>query len=531
MTTLTADKAARTITAAPLLPWGQEGRTNLGRVTAARGAVTIPEDVSGIVLNLQHDRNAPLARAVSVTDEPDGLRAVFHVAATRAGDDLLAEVAEGLRTGVSVELDDPVIRAGRLLAGTLTGAGAVVDPAFPGAQLVAADAGDLPEAESDEDDDTEETTDDDPSSDEPADAGEEGDTMSKPIAAPAAPNENDTKADENATETEPLKAALPESLRRGANPTKAKDNDELGGRTLFAALAAANPGEREGIKARLNAALDQAIATDLAPATVRQWLGEVDAKLTYEYRYANLINHDNLTTAGQAIGFRFKSGKAPQVAPYAGFPAQPNSNEVQFEAVTMDSARLAGAGELDRKFIDFPVPEAWTAYYRESGNDYRRKLDGIVLAALIAGATAVEGGDVPTGVATGAAYLLDGALAVVAAERALPSWAVFGADLWRDVALTKTQDIVAFLSGTIGVAEGDLAGFQVRPSFDPALTGKVLVGARSAATLFEAPGASPIRVDTVNIANGSIATGVFGYHAELINDAASLALVAAPVGG
>src|SRR5690606_16296937 len=87
----------------------------------------------------------PVGRAVSITEDEDGLTATFRIARTSAGDDLLAEAEEGLRASVSVEIDSPVIRAGRLVSELLTAAGAVVRPAFPSALLVAEDFGDLEE--------------------------------------------------------------------------------------------------------------------------------------------------------------------------------------------------------------------------------------------------------------------------------------------------------------------------------------------------------------------------------------------------
>ncbi|WP_448072336.1 hypothetical protein [Georgenia yuyongxinii] len=142
-TLLIASVDARTLTYR-LLPYGEQGRTNVGRVTASKGSVTLPEDPSRLLLNLEHDRKRPVGKGVSIEDTDGGLVATFAIARTRAGDDLLEEAHEGLRAAVSVEIDSPVIRGGKLLAGLLTGAGAVVDPAFPSAQLVAADAGELP---------------------------------------------------------------------------------------------------------------------------------------------------------------------------------------------------------------------------------------------------------------------------------------------------------------------------------------------------------------------------------------------------
>lgn len=497
---LTADKATRTLTADPLLPFGEQGRTNLGRVTASKGTLTIPQDVTGLVLNLQHDRNAPVAKFATVEQTATGLRATFTVPATRAGDDLLAEVEAGLRTGVSVEIDNPVIRDGQLLAGDLAGAGAVVDPAFPSAQLVAADAGELDD----------ETTDDDTSSDDAAEAADEEAIVADSITVNEPARQTVT--------TEPLVASKPGSLR-GKPAAKAEPS-------LFAQLAAADLSGREALKLRLNAALDQAVAADLAPTMVKQWLGEVGATGSYARRYVPLVAHGSLT-GRQAIGWRFMAGKAPQVADFAGYPAQPNSNIVQTESVTMDAAIIAGAGEVDRQWVDFPVPEFWAGYYRECNSDYDRKLDAKVLAALVAGATAVHNSAAtnPANVSRAACQIVDGALAIIAAERGLPSFAIVGSDLYRGLLLTRADDTLEFLSMALGLDSGELKGFQIVPSAAASMQAKVLVGAKAAATVYELPGASPTRIDAVNIVAGGVQTGVVGYHAELINDAASLALV------
>src|SRR6185437_16116158 len=109
---LTADADTRVLTYR-LLPYGEEGRTSVGKVTIAKGSLTLPETPTSMVLNLQHDRTRPLGRGVSLTEEETGLTAAFKIANTTSGNDLLAEAAEGLRPGVSVEVEDPVIRGGR----------------------------------------------------------------------------------------------------------------------------------------------------------------------------------------------------------------------------------------------------------------------------------------------------------------------------------------------------------------------------------------------------------------------------------
>lgn len=137
---LTASEDDRSLTYR-LLPFGEPGRTNVGTITVQAGAVTVPEDVTGLPINLEHEYRKPVGRFTSVTETEDGLEATIRVARTRDGDDALTLAAEGLRTGISVEIDSPVIKAGRLIAGTLTGAGLVVRPAFENALLTASDMG------------------------------------------------------------------------------------------------------------------------------------------------------------------------------------------------------------------------------------------------------------------------------------------------------------------------------------------------------------------------------------------------------
>lgn len=145
---LTASEDDRTLTYR-LLPFGEPGRTNVGTITVEAGAVTVPEDVSRLPINLEHEHRKPVGRFVSVSETDTGLEATVRLAATRDGDDALTLASEGLRTGISVELEAPVIRAGRLVSGTLTGAGLVVRPAFENALLTASDMGEEETTEQD----------------------------------------------------------------------------------------------------------------------------------------------------------------------------------------------------------------------------------------------------------------------------------------------------------------------------------------------------------------------------------------------
>jgi len=492
-TLLTANADERTLTYR-LLPYGEEGRTNLGKITASKGSVSIPENVADVTLNLEHDFKRPVGRAVHIEEDDAGLTATFKVAATTAGNDLLAEAADGLRPAVSVELDNPVIRAGRLVAGLLTGAGAVVRPAFPSAQLVAEDAGELPE---NTDDTTNALATDEDTTEEEATVAEDNQIVATQASAPVG-----------------LRAT---AVKSNDNPTKDAD-------TLFASLANAH---RTGDH-QLLAALDNAIQADVLPSQQKGWIGEVWANRSHVQKYVPLLTQAALNSM-QIVGWKFSADKTPQVATYAGFPAQPNSNEVKTEAVNLTASRIAGAGAIDRAFVDFSTPEFWAGYYRECANDYSRKLDAAVLAHLLTAAnyTEVDGGTVPSGVSTAAAYIVDGVSAIQ--DVAVPTFAIVGAALYRELVLTKSNDSLEYLNVSLGLdpAEGRVDKFHIIPSSDSALVGKVLVGAKEAATVYQLPG-SPIRVDTVNISTGGVETGVFGYHAELTASAGAFALVGAP---
>src|SRR6187431_1890817 len=110
-TLLQASTDDRTLTYR-LLPFGEPGRTSLGLVTVHAGVVQVPDDPGQVTLNFEHDYRRPVGRAVTIEEDDAGLLATFRVAGTSAGNDLLLEAAEGLRTGISVELEDSAVRGG-----------------------------------------------------------------------------------------------------------------------------------------------------------------------------------------------------------------------------------------------------------------------------------------------------------------------------------------------------------------------------------------------------------------------------------
>ena len=104
-----------------LLPYGEPGLTNKGRVTAARGVLAVPDVVP---LNSEHNRRVPIGK-LKLRDTSAGIIASPMLVATKAGQDAATEIENGLRASLSIEIDDPIIRAGKLKGGKITGAALV----------------------------------------------------------------------------------------------------------------------------------------------------------------------------------------------------------------------------------------------------------------------------------------------------------------------------------------------------------------------------------------------------------------------
>lgn len=507
MSRLIANLEDRTVTGL-MLPYGEQGRTNLGAVTASKGAVTLPDEPGAVVLNLEHSRTAPVGRAVAFDESEGGIEATFKVASTRAGDDLLAEVAEGLRTGLSVELDNPVIRAGHLISGVLTACAAVVSPAFPSAQMVASDAGDLPPT-------SETTVVDTP--DQPAlDDDDEDDTEGE---EPATTEEEPIVADSTILASAPAGSPLKKFTAAPEAPEAAAPASTLG---VYRSLAAA---AATGDKRRLTAALDDISQADVFDVTtLPQYIGELWKGKRYIERYAPLVSQATLT-GPKVTGWRFVSGKTPKVAAYNGAPNEPYSSEVDTEAVEVNIARIAGGWNIDRIHKDFPTTDFWASFFSAAADSYASVRDGIVLSYLRTSATAITGTTIPSGVAKAAAMIVDGALAMIDVNT--PTFAIVGSALYREFLLTRNDDTLTYLSAGLGLEGGSLQGFKIIPSTDANLVGKVLVGSKEAVTLHELPG-SPIRVDAEAIATGQYTTALFGYYATFLHDARGLQFVSQP---
>lgn len=512
-----------------LLPYGEQGQTNIGKFSIEPGAVEIPADPDVVTLNVQHDHEEPVGRATELIDTPAGIVGTFRIANTPEGDTVLAEIADGTRSKLSAEVKNVVIRSRKAVSGYLFGAAVVEQGAFPSAALMAEFAEDTMAAEI-------------------LDIVEdvEGDNIKITVTPDAVPDMvlvttedpetgevvqttfvEEIQEDTPPTEGEnPMGAATaPESLQASKS---APVSDSLstvmaqlasaaksGSRSLFAEIA-----QRDDARAvtSLFAALSDVEYDSVGSAGINthqpQWLGELWTGRTYERKFIPLISSGSMT-ALTMNAWRWTT--KPAVSVWTGNKADVPSNVPATESFEVTGVRYAGAHDWAREFRDFGRTDVIESALRGMVESYAKVTDLATLDVLLADAGAV------TASGTGAwERIMDGVEAVL--PTAVPTFAVIATDLYRDLLLTTNNDALAYLNAGLGLEGGTAAGFSIIPS-DQLDAGNVLVGAREAAISFELSGA-PIRVEAENVAQGGFDMGLFGYHAAAVISSDALKLVA-----
>lgn len=560
METLLANHEERTVTGM-LLPYGEVSRpSNLGPIQFDQGTVEIPADPHVLMGNVKHKREDVRAYGLSLDDTPEGVVATFRVANTPEGDSLLAEIANGKLTRLSPEVSHVRRDAKdktRGVSGRLFGAAFVDEGAFRSATLYAElypenSTADREEEYVDENGVTWVRT-----YHSTVETVTEGDTSTqttvtkitetKKADAPAPDvNPTDTTGDTmTAALATPAQAQVPAVLLASHKPSA---EQKPSGVNLYAVADAVAGYFRTRSSAQLEALLQAdhsaedmlfAALTDIkynsegAPGVAMaqpQWIGEIWTSRTRVRKYAPLIAQAPLT-AFKVKGYRTTTrAAANQTTDWAGNKAAiPASVAPVTEPVEESADRWAGVHDIAREYIDFDSPEFWAAYLRDMGNDYCKWDDKKTLGYLIGGSTAVTHGTVPAGMNTATVMLVDGALQVIASEEATPTFALAGLDRYRELLLQNKDDLIATLTLAMGLEEGQLGPFRILPSADSRLTGKVMVGAKEAATHYELPGA-PIRANALDLTKGGTDEAFFGYSKTIVNNSEVLALVSAPSG-
>ena len=534
--TLTANETERTVTGL-LVPYGEECRSNLGKFSVEPGAFKIP-DPSVVGFNVEHAREDSVGRATALRDTSEGIVATFSVAPGEDGDAALADIKSGRRKHLSAEVANVAIKAGKAVGGRLFGGALVQNPAFPSATLLAA-AADTPEPV-------------EPVSPEDKDGVTETKTVINADGSSTVTTtttKTDTAADGTVTET---KTVSTETVEKPAEQTPAEPiqeeekpmgvpntltaskktgaTEKIGKNAFFSLLAAHDRGEVQGQDMQSLASMAKAtglfalndvkydgtggITTGIQ---LPEWIGEVWDGNDYAQKYVPLFSHADLTS----LSFQgFQWDVKPQGGDWAGNKSAVPSNTPKFKVVKADAQRYAMAHDIARELQDLRVfgdTNFFEMYFQAGVEDYKKWADGKVIAALQANAVSLVADD-PTGQDVGPAMsaLVDGAAALVA-RNVTPTFALVGADYFKQIGKTTNKDTLGYLSASLGLRneDGSLDGFSLVPSSDIGGT-DIYVGAGQAITVRELPG-SPLRADALDIARGGIDHGLFGYLGVQVN--------------
>jgi hypothetical protein len=454
----------------------------------------------------------------ATTPTDAGTRGAFHVAETPDGDRALADAVTRARDAFSVELHNVTFdAAGGITDALVTAVAFCVTPAFPDARadLVAASLS----TEPDPGPANQSTT---PGRTPPTMTPEQIARLAELLAEPDRTPELDTELAEllalagpdpatvvadPATDTPTDVPAVAASLPAGVPAPTTAGNTARPIREFFAAQSRVLTGRSV---ARLEAALSPVTNTANIWTAPDAYAGELWSGVVGSRRYVDMMSPGTLTS-WKGTGWRWVV--RPAVADYPGDKTPVPSNAPTTEAAPYTAQRLAGAHDLDRKFWDFGDTEFIASYYAGLSNSYAALSNIKARAFLIASAEAnplvAAAGSTMLDLALAAKLTLESEDDVTGLSYGSPDWYLVNATDYAELLDTSAHDVSAFLE-LLGVTPDN---FTPTTAVDP---GQVCAGVRPASTFYELPG-SPIRVETVDLANGGIDGGVFGYYATLLN--------------
>ena len=452
-----------------VLPYAADGRTSAGRVRASAGRVRWSPELRRIKVFVGHDRTRPVGYVTALAETTAGLTAELHIAATPDGDSALLEAREGTRDALSVELEDVELDDdGELVAAELAAVALVPLPAFSDARI-AAELGD----DDDQDDDDQ--------------------------APPAPP-------------TPPAPAGRRAPVRLTATRRR------TGTMTMEAAVTAAISSYQRSDRsaASLTAALANItpVSTNWAAAAPYQWIDEIWRPVLNRLNWVQAAGSGVLTNM-TITGFKFVE-PGPTIKPYAGNKAPiPTDGTLGFAPITVPAQRHAVGADFDRIWLDLgdeSVINTWISLVAQS---YAKVLDDLIGASVLGDMTAA-------GYAPDVMAAIDLACQALDDVGAAVSWVAVAPDLWSAYRATTSADAPWWLASSSSVNQQDSSFGGQRIFRSPVVpAGTVIAGDKRAVTQYT-PRGNPFQVRALDIANGGLDVGVFGYSAELVNDSRGL---------
>jgi hypothetical protein len=495
--------------------WRIVGNTSIGPVRLKAGALLWPEELRTVKLVDEH-REPPVAIGYCTAAAADatGSLAAFHIGRTPEGDRALLEAAEGVRDSFSVELADLVFderEPDLIVSARVSRVALVTTPAFAGSVVTELAAAETTTTTSHPNESEHIMTDEQRAR---LEALRTQETLTQDEAGELAQlAQLEHEADQPPAETPPAEpaaaaaahrpavtaAAVPAGLhvRGGAAPVRRPLAE------LYAANARVLTGQS---RPELEAALANITNTANIWTQPDTYAGELWSGLRYTRRWVNMFSPGKLTS-WKVDGWRWVV--RPEVDDYAGDKTAVPSNAASTEAVTVNAARLAGAHDIDRKFADFGDTTFIASYFDAMTESYGVKSDLKARAAAIAAGAA----NISATVATSLLHAL--LVAKIELETyeddnfaaGTPDWYIVNSTDYAGLLDIANADAPAFLD-KLGIDFDKIRATTAQPA------GTITAGVKAAGTFYEL-GETPIRVEALNIANGGVDGGVFGYWAAL----------------
>jgi HK97 family phage prohead protease len=185
--------------------------------------------------------------------------------------------------------------------------------------------------------------------------------------------------------------------------------------------------------------------------------------------------------------------------------------------------RVAGAHDVDRIFLDLGDGSFIRSYFEMQAENYAALSESIAASTLLAAATVLPAELTVLEALNAAAVSLGQLGASISFLKVAP-------DLWSQLIAISAADAPWLYGGTANLVNGTATVGGLTLASEPSLpAGTLLAGDRRAATYWEHKN-PPLQLEAVNIANGGVDLGVFGYLAMLVNDARAVVTVTVAAG-
>lgn len=515
---VTASASKREVTGV-LVPFGVKGNASIGPIVYEPGSLEVHAERRRVKLLVQHDDERPVGYLTDVQISDTEATGTFHLPAGAAGDVALSEAASGLRDAFSIGTeiteyawaDDGTLLA---KAATLREVSLVSVPAYDDARVL------------------------DVAASRPTTKGTTmhcqlcGHTHAAGAPCPTTPEPTQAPAQATAAATTPQPAPAPAPAPTAVQPSPSADIVAAANAPMAPArtagrgpdLATASRIVRDalvaGNVATVQAALGDIVPGDDAAAAIAperpQWAGEL-------WRASNVRRPiiDAFGTPRPLTGLKiegFTREYADLIAEYEGDKAAIHgAGTFTTVPASADAQRWAGGNDIDRAFIDLGSAQFLQDWFVAATDEYKQKSEAYAAAIALAAATVVT--PAPATVTSALAQL--GVRAATLGSNL--SFITFAADVWAEFVELPADAVPWWLKAqgaiNLGTVSGNAGGlsFDVEPSL-PA--GAILAGDSRAATWYEVN--PPVRVQALNIPNGGVDVGVFGYGGMIVNDARAL---------